>query len=180
MTDPEILDLYFARDERAISETANAHGAYCFGVAMRILRCHQDSEECVNDTYLKVWNSIPPDRPLSLKAYLGRIVRNLSLNRYKAMLRRKRNRELEACMLELSACVTLPDDRLDDLPALLDDFLSTLRDDERRLFVGRYWHGYTAESLAGAYGITPNAAVLRLRRTREKLRAYLTERGYKL
>jgi RNA polymerase sigma-70 factor (ECF subfamily) len=83
-------------------------------------------------------------------------------------------------MLELSECVPLPDDRLDDLPALLDCFLSTLRDDERRLFVGRYWHGYTAESLAEAFGITPNAAVLRLRRTREKLRAYLTERGYRI
>lgn len=180
MNDESIISLYFARDEQAIAETAAVYGTYCHRLSVGILHDEGEAEECVNDTYLKVWNSIPPDRPLSLKAYLGRIVRNLSLNRYKAMLRRKRNRELEACMLELSACVTLPDDRLDDLPALLDDFLSTLRDDERRLFVGRYWHGYTAESLAGAYGITPNAAVLRLRRTREKLRAYLTERGYKL
>ena len=180
MNDESIISLYFARDEQAIAETAAAYGAFCHRLSVSILCDEGEAEECVNDTYLKVWNSIPPDRPRSLRAYLGRIVRNLSLNRYKAMLRRKRNRELETCMLELSECVTLPDDRLDDLPALLEGFLDTLRDDERRLFVGRYWHGYTAEALASAYGITPNAAVLRLRRTREKLRAYLTERGYKL
>ena len=180
MTDESIIALYFARDEQAIAETAARYGAFCHRLSVSILHDEGEAEECVNDTYLQVWNTIPPQRPQSLRAYLGRIVRNLSLNRYKAMLRRRRNRELEACMLELSECVPLPDDRLDDLPALLDGFLSTLRDDERRLFVGRYWHGYTAESLAEAFGITPNAAVLRLRRTREKLRVYLTERGYRI
>ena len=106
MNDESIISLYFARDEQAIAETAAAYGTYCHRLSVGILHDEGEAEECVNDTYLKVWNSIPPDRPLSLKAYLGRIVRNLSLNRYKAMLRRKRNRELEACMLELSACVS--------------------------------------------------------------------------
>ena len=83
MTDQEIIELYFARDERAISETANAHGAYCFGVAMRILNSHPDSEECVNDTWLRAWNTIPPQRPGVLRTYLAHIIRNLAISRYR-------------------------------------------------------------------------------------------------
>ena len=83
MTDEQIIELYFARDERAISETANAHGAYCFGVAMRILKSHMDSEECVNDTWLRAWNTIPPSRPSVLRTYLAHIIRNLAISRYR-------------------------------------------------------------------------------------------------
>ena len=105
MTDQQIIELYFARDERAISETANAHGAYCFGVAMRILKSHMDSEECVNDTWLRAWNTIPPHRPDILRTYLAHIIRNLAISRYRSEHAEKRVHAPDSPLHELSeAC----------------------------------------------------------------------------
>ena len=179
MTDPEILDLYFARDERAISETANAHGAYCFGVAMRILRCHQDSEECVNDTYLKAWNAIPPSRPSVLSAFLIRITRNLALDRFRAKGRLKRREGLTVMLSELGECIPAPEEGgAEELMGHIKTFLAAAEDTDRKLFVGRYFHAYEVGRMAEALGLSPNAVSLRLHRTREKLRVYLQERGY--
>ena len=180
MKDEEIITLYFARDERAIRETEQAYGKLCLALAERILGSREDGEECVNDTWLRTWNSIPPQRPQSLAAYVTRITRNLSLDRLKARGRKKRAGGFSAALDELEDCLpdggTLPD----SLPYLLDEFLDGLDDTERRLFMGRYWYGYTPDRLAAAYGMTANAVNLRIKRTRDKLRALLTERRYRI
>ena len=95
MTDQEIIALYFARDEQAIAETARVYGSMCMHTAMRVLNSRPDAEECVSDTYLKAWNSIPPEKPSVLGAFLCRITRNLAITRYRALHRHKRNRDLE-------------------------------------------------------------------------------------
>jgi RNA polymerase sigma-70 factor (ECF subfamily) len=139
-----------------------------------------DAEECVNDTYLRAWNAIPPERPHSLSAFLCRITRNLSLDRYRALHRGKRNQDFEIMLSELGDCVPAQDEGdATALAAEINTFLHRLDDEtERRLFVGRYWHAYTVERLAEGYGMSRNAVSLRLHRTREKLRIYLQERGY--
>ncbi len=184
MTDREIIELYFARDERAISETANAHGAYCFGVAMRILGSHPDSEECVNDTWLRAWNTIPPTRPSVLRTYLAHIIRNLAISRYRREHAAKRNHGPDTPIHELAECLPDPEGSPADaatsaeLRQALNAFVAGLDGLDRKLFVGRYWHSYTPTQLARAYGMKENALNQRLYRIRERLRKYLTERGY--
>ena len=186
MTDQEIVELYFARDERAIRETADAHGAYCFGVAMRILQSQPDSEECVSDTWLQAWNTIPPKRPSVLRAYLAHIVRNLAISRYRHDHAAKRSHAPDTPIHELAECLPDPDGSpaeavsSEDLREALNRFVSELDDLDRKLFVGRYWHSYTPSQLAKAYGIKENALNQRLYRIRERLRRYLTERGYRV
>ena len=174
MDDPSMIALYFARDERAISETQKTYGHYIMTIAMNILCREPDAEECVSDTYLKAWNSIPPTRPHSLKAFLARIVRNLSLNR----LRDRRNADLTLSFEELEDCIPVTDEQESEVPGLINAFLRTLSDLDRRLFLGRYWYSYPIPKLAAAYGLTSNAVTIRLSRTRAALRVYLEERGY--
>ena len=179
MRDSEIIELYFARDEQAIAETDKAYGSYFQSIAMQILGNPSDSEECVNDTWLKAWHSIPPKRPSPLKIFLGKITRNLAISRYRADHRKKRA-HIEIALSELEDCVPMPEESTAELRSLLDGFLGTLEDTERRLFVGRYWYAYTPETLARAYGMTRNAVNLRIMRTREKLKNYLEKEGYSL
>ena len=182
MDDYRIIELYFARDERAIAETASRYGRLCMQVALGILgkAGHADAEECVNDTYLRAWNAIPPERPRSLSAFLCRITRNLSLDRYRMAHRDKRNKDFEIMLSELGDCIPAREEG--DATALAADINAFLRglDDatERNLFVGRYWHAYSVERLAKGYGLSRNAVSIRLHRTREKLKQYLQERGY--
>ena len=178
MQDCEIIELYFARDERAIAVTERQYGRYCTSVAMNILNSPPDAEECVNDTWLRAWNAIPPARPDPLRVWLGRITRNLAISRYRAANRQKRA-HIEVALDELEGCLAaLPEEQGGELRELLDEFLGSLPADERRLFVGRYWYAYTPEILSRAYGITKNAVNLRVMRTREKLKSFLAERGY--
>ena len=179
-TDTAIIDLYFARDERAIRETDGKYGKLCMSVSMNILHSPPDAEECVSDGYLKTWNSIPPARPESLCAFVCRIVRNLSLNRLRDLRAAKRNRELTRSLEELEACISLPDEAGGELTALLEAFLKGLDPIDRALFMGRYWFSHPVADLAARLGLTPNAASLRLYKTRERLRVYLTERGYRV
>ncbi len=179
MRDSEIVELYFARDEQAIVETDKAYGSYCQSIAGQILGNPADIEECVNDTWLRTWQSIPPKRPDSLKLFLGKITRNLAISRYRASHRKKRA-HIEIALSELEACIPMPEDSTPELRMLLDNFLGTLDNLERRLFVGRYWYAYTPEALAAAYGMTRNAVNLRIMRTREKLKNYLEKEGYRL
>ncbi len=181
MKDADIVALYFERDEKAISESAKVYGSYCTTVAMNILASKPDAEECVNDTWLKAWNSIPPAKPLDLKAFLGRITRNLSLDRVRALRRHKRNRDLEVAMEELSEAIPLPDDTKDSLlKQLFSEFLAQTEPLNRRLFVGRYWHSYTVGKLARHYGLTENAVSHRLSRTRTALKEFLEKEGYRV
>ena len=178
LSDPDIIKLYFIRDERAIRETDQKYGRLCMQVSMNIVSSRPDAEECVNDGYLKTWNSIPPARPFSLGAFVCRIVRNLSINRLRNLRASKRDRDLTCSLEELEACIPLPDEAAGELPQLLDGFLGSLGREDRALFMGRYWYSCSVKDLAHRLGMTPNAASQRLRRIREDLRAYLAEGGY--
>ena len=178
MEDQRIIELYFARDERAIAETARSYGEDCMRVSMNILHSHPDAEECVNDTYLRAWNSIPPTRPNVLKAFLCKITRNLSLNRLRDQHRLGRDSDLTVSLHELEGCLALPEENGEELAGLLSDFLKTCDKTDRLLFMGRYWHGISVAELAGRMGMKSNTAAVRLKRLRQRLREFLVERGY--
>ncbi len=180
MTDQDIIALYFARDEAAIRESERAHGRYCMSISMGILDSRSDAEECVNDTFLAAWNTIPPANPPSLRSYLGRIARNFSISRYRERHRQKRNSDMEISLTELEACIPMREEQADELLPLLECFLRTEDALDRKLFVGRYWHGYAPGVLAHAHGLSKNAVNLRLLRLRERLKKFLEQEGYSI
>ena len=180
LDDASIIGLYWQRDERAITETARRYGSYIHAISVQILESEPDAEECVNDTYLKAWNTIPPQKPFSLKDYLGRLVRHLSIDRYRALRRAKRNINVTEALNELT--VISPDTDRDN-PALteaLNTFLAGLDTNDRNLFLGRYWYFYEVADLARAYGMTVNTVYVKLHRMRERLRKHLNERGFEI
>ena len=181
MQDERIIELYFARDEQAIRHTADKYGAYCTAVSMNILHSEPDAEECVNDTYLKTWNSIPPTRPASLRHFLATIVRNLSINRLRARHADKRDPEMEVSLTELEECIPAPTEETEgELTALINEFLGKQSKTDRIIFVRRYWYSLSDTQIAEEMGMTRNAVSLRLSRTRERLRICLSERGYRV
>ena len=179
MDDKSILALFMARDQSALSHTQKTYATYCLSIAESILQSHADAEECVNDTYLQAWRSIPPHNPKNLRTYLGKLVRNIAINRLRASKRQKRNPEFLISLDELAECIPAPEETEDgSLALLLDGFLATCDTLDRKLFVGRYWYGRSVKTMAEGYGMTPNAVSIRLSRTREKLKSFLQERGY--
>ena len=180
MNDQDIIDLYFARNEQAIAETDKSYGKVCMQVSMNILDSRPDAEECVSDTYLKTWHSIPPTKPASLCAFVCRIARNLSLNRLRDLRRDKRNREVTLSLDELEACIPAAVEDSNELAALLNSFLEGLDETDRVVFMGRYWYSYAIDDLAAQMGLTKKAVYMRLHKIRERLRAYLGERGYRV
>ena len=178
LTDADIVALYLARDEAAIEATDRIYGPYCLSVAMNILDSHPDAEECVNDTYLKAWNSIPPQKPTVLRLFLGKITRNLAIDRYRQ--RKSRGEGFESALEELAEILPAREEDDGDLSMLINGFLEDLPEEERNLFILRYWHGHSVARLSKAFKIKPNNLSARLYRTREKFRAYLTERGYRV
>ncbi len=180
MEDREIVALYMARDERAIEVSADRYGRYVMGISMQILQSMADAEECVNDTWLKAWNTIPPQDPPSLKMYLGRLVRCLSIDRWRMLRRGKRNRDLEVALDELTGCAPAEEVGESALTDALNAFLDGLEPLDRKLFMGRYWHVYSVKRLAAAYGLTEGNVSVRLHRLRERLREHLLERGIKV
>ena len=180
LTDAEIVSLYWDRDERAVAETARRYGSYVYAISVQILESEPDAEECVNDTYLKAWNTIPPQKPFSLKDYLGRLVRHLSIDRYRALRRAKRNVNMTEALNELS--VISPDTEADNpaLTEVLNSFLGNLDPTDRALFLGRYWYFYEVSDLARTHGMTANTVYVKLHRMRERLRRHLAEGGFKL
>ena len=179
MKDREIIALYNRRDESAIQETQRKYGDYCMSISLGILKNRQDAEECVSDTYLHTWRSIPPKQPSVLRTFLGKLTRNLSIDRLRSMKRAKRSNDLTVSFEEIGDILAATEDTNEgELTDLLNNFLDALPDTERRLFVGRYWYAYPVNRMAEAYGMTPNAVSKQLGRTREKLKAYLAERGY--
>lgn len=185
--DERLLTLFGQRDEAALSELQNTCGHTAVRIACDILHDRQDAEECLNDALLRLWNSIPPACPTSVRAYFLRTVRNLSLNRYSARLAEKRdgNADLGVALEELADC--LPDLAEEDrrsgadeaLRNCLIEFLRTEDETSRALFMGRYWNEMPVEALAEAWGLSRFAVSRRLRGTRERLSRYLCERGYK-
>lgn len=182
MQDTEIIALYQARDELAIKATAHTYGRYCFQIARNILTLPEDAEECVNDTYHAVWNHIPPDQPRRFRTYLGVIIRNLSLSRYRANRSQKRYCGMETMLSELSDCI--PDQQTTEqafealaLTAAIEEWLRGLPEKDRVLFLRRYWYADSVQTLAKRAGCTENAMALRLLKLRRKLQAHLELKG---
>lgn len=182
MLDSEIIALYNQRSEDAIKETDAKYGTYCFAVANNILCSREDSEECLNDAYLSVWNSIPPQNPKSLKLFLAKIVRNLSFNRYKEQRRQKRGGgEIVVVLDELREVADSESDFDKDAFAnCMNAFLHELPARERNIFIRRYFYAEGIESIAKRYGTSTANAYAILSRTRKKLKTYLQKEGFYL
>jgi RNA polymerase sigma-70 factor (ECF subfamily) len=181
MEDKRIVDLYWMRSESAISETDKKYGKYCRYIAERILESEEDAREVQNDTYLQVWNTVPPERPNSLRAYLGAICRNLSLNRYEASRAQKRGGEVSLALDELSECIADREEQNDvneRLCELLDSFLATLPKRTRRVFLRRYWYASSISEIAKDYGMSENNVTVMLYRTRKALAQLLQKEGF--
>lgn len=183
MDDKKIIELFFRRDENALNETENKYGVYCRYIADNILPSREDSEECANDMLNAVWNSIPPERPKCFKAYIGRITRNLALNRIKAMRAGKRGGEATAEALdELKECVSerSVERELDakEMKMCIDSFLNKLDSKSRSVFVKRYWYLCSPAQIAKEMGMTVNAVNVMLHRLRSRLKDYLESEGY--
>ena len=184
MEDEQILDLYFARDERAVAETDRKYGGYCFHLADNILHNAQDAEETVSDTWLRAWNVIPPQRPGVLKLFLAKITRNLAFTRWRNANAQKRGGgEMELVLEELAGCIAAQesvDDRLKGrvLAETIRSFLNTLPERERNIFLRRYFFVEESVQIASRYGMKPAAVLRTLSRTRAKLKTYLQKEGY--
>lgn len=186
MEDREIIKLFFDRDETALREISRKYGTYCRSVARNILNNTEDVEECVNDTYMRAWESIPPQRPSVLCAYLGRITRNLALNRIRFFKYEKRGgSETDLSFDELDEFVSgeysveLEAERKEFVEAI-NRFLDKLPAKPRQLFVERYWGCCKLSELAARYGMSQNGVSENLLRTRQKLKKYLSKRGFEI
>lgn len=182
MEDQQIIELYFCRDESALTETAKKYGTFCLRIAMNVLNVKEDAEECVNDTYHTAWNQIPPTKPESFKAFLGKIVRNCSISKYRARHAKKRFNGMELMLSELNDCVPAAGDveqeiEAKELTEFINLWLEGLKTEERVLFVRRYWYGEEVRDLAKKCGVTATKMTQKLLRLRRKLKAFLTEKG---
>lgn len=181
MEDNAIIALYWAREETAITETGRKYGPYCHAIAYHILKSQEDADECVNDTWLRAWNAMPPEKPNILSAFLGRITRNLSLDRYRQQHAAKRAGELEAIDLELNDCSggAQPDDHIDAIATgeAISRFLHTCDQTTRVIFLRRYWYTDSIAEIAGRYHISESKVKSSLYRSRKKLRTYLEQEG---
>lgn len=183
MDDRQIIALYNERSEAALSETAKKYGRYCRSIAYNILSNEEDCEECVNDTWLKAWENIPPQCPDSLPAFLGRITRNLALNRYKHNTREKRGggqtplvlEELADCIPGGSNAETAAEEAL--LVDVLNRFLDGLPVQKRKIFLRRYWYMSSVKEIAADFGLSESNVKMTLLRTRSKLKQTLEKEG---
>lgn len=183
MTDEMIIGLYFDRNEKAIEETDKAYGRYFRYIARGILNSDEDSREVVNDTYMKAWNTIPPERPVALKAFLGRITRQLSINRLEQNNAQKRGGgQYFLALDELKECVSdnNPTDAAESvaLQEALNKFLRSLSPDARRVFIRRYWHTHSVSEIAKDLRMSESKVKSMLMRTREKLKKHLEKEGF--
>ena len=182
MEDCQIIDLYWKRNETAITETDTKYGGFCRRISNNILHDPWDSEECVSDAYGRCWDTMPPQRPNSLRAYLGAILRNLSISRYRAEHAQKRFGGAELLLSELSDCIPAPENtqrtvEAGELGELISTWLRKQATEDRVLFVRRYWNGDSVKALAAEMGLRPNALTKRLLRLRENLRRELEREG---
>ena len=181
MDDLEIIELYFCRDEKALTETAHKYGNYCYTVAFSVLNSMEDSKETVNDTYLELWNTIPPERPTVLSAFIGKITRRLAIGRWRKNTAVKRGGgEFEATLDELSECISdnanvekIVEGKL--VVSTINEFLKKLPDTERNVFICRYWYADSVKSVAKQFGFSESKVKSMLMRTRTKLKQKLAE-----
>lgn len=186
MTDEEIVELYWQRSENAVSETAAKYGAYLTKIAGSILPDAEDGRECVNDTYLAAWNSMPEQRPTVLRTYLGKIIRQISIDRFRkknSLKRRASEYALSLSELEDSfAGGRSPEGEMDQklLEGAVNAFLRSLPEQTRNIFIGRYYFFDSVKQAAEYCGISESNAKTILFRTRQKLREYLVKEGFEL
>lgn len=184
LEDAEIVDLYWERDERAISESDAKYGVYCYTVANNILWNQEDSKECLNDTWVKAWNAIPPQRPLALKPFFAKIIRNLALNRYHMQNAQKRGGNMVLiAMEELNECVSSKEDVESAyfakvLQKDVNLFLHTLPERDCDIFLRRYFFLENTAEIARRYGMRDSNVLVILSRLRKKLKKYLRKEGY--
>lgn len=183
MDDTQIIQAFFDRDEAAITVAESAYGSYCTAVAKKILDTPEDIEEVLSDTWLRAWNSIPPQRPENLKLYFARITRNLAYDKFRAQCRDKRGGgETALALHELSECIPSPGQPGEALEArelqqAVNRFLATLPQRDRSVFLLRYFYTESAEAIAKRCGIRPELVRTILSRTRKKLKTYLEKEG---
>lgn len=186
MDDNNIVDLYWERSEKAIAETTTKYGRYCHYIAYNILQNYEDSDECVNDTYIKAWNSMPPHRPDRLSAFLGKITRNLSLNRYEKNTTQKRGSgqmplvldELQECVPSCSSVEEAIDDMI--LKDALNKFLSEMALKHRIIFMQRYWYMCSIKEIAIEHKYSESKVKMILLRSRSNLKLFLEKEGIEL
>ena len=184
MEDYQIVELYWQRNESAILETVRKYGAYCHSLAYNILRNKEDSEECVNDTWMKAWGSLPPNRPVKLGMFLAKIVRNLSFNRYKEKSAQKRGGgELPLVLEELAECLSEESGAEsayfeEELQRSINAFVRSLPERDGNVFIRRYFYCEPAVVIGKKYGLSENNVQVILSRTRKKLKKHLVKEGY--
>jgi RNA polymerase sigma-70 factor (ECF subfamily) len=182
MDDKQIIDLLFCRSEQALTVLARQFGPRLLYTARNLLADERDAEECVSDTYLAIWNTIPPHRPDPLSGFVFKTGRNLALKRLRYNTAEKRNSRYDLSLEELSGCIS--DSPLDaalsarELGQAIDRFLDTLPRANRIIFLRRYWFGDSVGHIAEDMGYSENAVSVRLNRCRGKLRTYLEQEGY--
>lgn len=186
MEDSKIIQLFFDRNELAISATSEKYGKYCSSIANNILGNTEDAEECVNDTYLKTWQSIPPHKPNVLSVFLGKITRNLAINKMKYNKADKRgNGQATAVLDEIAELVSGDDNVIGEIERkelinAINEFLKTLPSEKKKIFICRYWYFDSVSDIAKQFNMTENNVSVTLNRTRTKLHNYLTERNFEL
>ena len=182
MDDRQIIALLFQRAQSALEALAQRFGTRLYGIAMNILGSSRDAEECVNDTYLALWNAIPPEQPNPLCAYTYRTGRNIALKRLRTASAQMRNSSYDVSLDELAGCIAAQDlDEILDARALgraIDRFLDTQSKESRVIFLRRYWFGDSIREIAHALGMTEGTVSTRLSRTRAALRQYLLKEGF--
>lgn len=184
LDDQKIVELYFSRDERAVEETQSKYGGYCYQIAYHILNSVEDSEEAVNDTYIEAWESIPPHRPVVLRAFLGKITRRLSMNRLRYISAKKRHPEATTLALdELNECIpdrssVSEDTEAKELGELIERFVGTLKATDRRIFVCRYFYLDTVDDIVKEFKFSRSKVYRSLEKTREQLRLFLIKEGF--
>lgn len=184
MDDAKIIDLYWQRSEAAILETETKYGHYLFSIANRILPFREDAQECVNDTYLDAWNAMPPTRPSILSAFLGKLTRRISIDRWRSLNAEKRGGSTVTLALEeLEGCIpggTDPAAEVEarELAEAINRFLDALPRTERQIFVMRYFHLAGITEIAGKFRMSSSKVKSMLHRTRKKLRSHLAKEGY--
>lgn len=186
MEDSRIIELYFARSEDALIRSSEKYGGLCMSIAQRILNSRPDSEECVNDTWLGAWNSIPPTKPLSLSAYLGKITRNLAIDRLRRNKSQKRgSSEYTSALSELNECIPSNINvekqfEAAELSGIIENWLGSLTREKRAAFILRYFYLKPVSEVAADLDITLGKTAAILRRERISLRKKLEEEGYTL
>lgn len=182
MEDAQIIELYWQRNEQAITETAKKHGTFCHSIAKNILSIDEDAEECVNDTYHQAWNAIPPQRPAKLRTWLGKVVRNIALNLWNRNHTQKRYAGMTALLSELEDCIPSPETvereiEGKELTESIDRWLRSLEREDRVLFVRRYWNGIALGALAKEQDVSPGQLSQRMYRLRISLKNALEKEG---